>query len=55
MRGNEFLDKMGLIAPAYVEAADAKMNKKKSSWIKWDHCCLFCSNDSCGNNAFDAR
>ena len=35
MRGNEFLDKMGLIAPAYVEAADAKMNKKKSSWIKW--------------------
>lgn len=35
MRGNEFLDKMGLIDPAYVEAADAKMNKKKSSWIKW--------------------
>ena len=24
MRGNEFLDKMELIDPAYVEAADAK-------------------------------
>ena len=35
MRGNEFLDMMGLIAPAYVEAADAKMNIKKSSCIKW--------------------
>lgn len=35
MRGNEFLDKMELIAPAYVEAADAKPKKKKNVWIKW--------------------
>ncbi|HIZ55289.1 MAG TPA: hypothetical protein H9671_03675 [Firmicutes bacterium] len=35
MRGNEFLDKMELIDPAYVEAADAKPNRKKYSWIKW--------------------
>lgn len=34
MRGNELLDKMGLIDPAYVEAADVKRNKKKSSWMK---------------------
>lgn len=35
MRGNEFLDKMELIAPAYVEAADAEPKKKKKSiWIK---------------------
>lgn len=35
MRGNEFLDKMGLIDPAYVEAADAKPKKKKGVWVKW--------------------
>ena len=35
MRGNEFLDKMELIDPAYVEAADTKMHKKKLSWIQW--------------------
>ena len=36
MRGNEFLDKMELIAPAYVEAADAKTKKNKNVWIKWE-------------------
>lgn len=30
MRGNEFLDKMELVDPAYVEAADAMPTKKKS-------------------------
>lgn len=36
MRGNEFLDKMELIDPAYVEAADAKPKSKKKAWPKWD-------------------
>ncbi len=35
MRGNEFLDKMELIDPAYVEAADKKPYKKKRIWLKW--------------------
>lgn len=35
MKGNEFLEKMGLIDHAYVEAADIKINKKKSSWVNW--------------------
>ncbi len=35
MRGNEFLDKMELIDPAYVEAADAKPKKRKTVWVKW--------------------
>lgn len=35
MRGNELLDKMELIDPAYIEAADAKLKKKKNVWIKW--------------------
>ena len=35
MRGDEFLDKMELIDPAYVEAADEKPVKKKASWVKW--------------------
>lgn len=35
MRGNEFLDKMELIDPAFVESADAKSKKKKSTWVKW--------------------
>ena len=35
MRGNEFLDKMELIDPAYVEAADTKPRKKKNTWLKW--------------------
>ena len=33
MRGNEFLDKMELIAPAYVESADAAPIKNKSVWV----------------------
>ena len=35
MRGNEFLDKMVLIDPTYVEAADVTPKKKKSNWVKW--------------------
>ena len=35
MRGNEFLDKMELIDPAYVEAADTKPKKKKNIGVKW--------------------
>ena len=35
MRGNEFLDKMELIDPAYVEEADNKPKKKKSILVKW--------------------
>lgn len=35
MRGNELLDKMELIDPAYVEAAEVKPKGKKNIWIKW--------------------
>lgn len=35
MRGNDFLDKMELIDPAYVEAADVKPKQRKHAWIKW--------------------
>ena len=35
MRGNELLDKMDLIDPAYIEAADTAPNKRKSVWAKW--------------------
>ena len=35
MRGNEFLDKMDLIDPSFVEAADAVPNVKKKRYIKW--------------------
>ena len=35
MKGNEFLDKMELIDPAYVEAADAKPKRRKIAWVKW--------------------
>ncbi len=35
MNGNEFLDKMELIDPVYIEAADAEPEKKKSVWIRW--------------------
>lgn len=35
MRGNEFLDKMELIDPAYVEAADVQPKRKKSEWRRW--------------------
>ncbi len=35
MRGNEFLDKMGLVAPEYIEEAERKPKKRKNPWIKW--------------------
>lgn len=35
MRGKDFLDKMDLIDPVYVEAADMKPVRKKNTWIKW--------------------
>lgn len=35
MRGNEFLDKMGLVAPVYVEAADKAPGRRKSTWARW--------------------
>lgn len=35
MRGNEFLDKMGLVDPAYVEAADRTPGRRKSTWVRW--------------------
>lgn len=35
MRGKEFLDKMDLIDPAFVEAADMKPARKKNTWLKW--------------------
>lgn len=35
MRGDSFLDKMELIDPAYVEAADEMPKRKKRGWIKW--------------------
>lgn len=43
MRGNEFLDKMELIDPAYVEAADKQPYKKRGIWLKWGMtaACLF--------------
>ncbi|WP_434309508.1 hypothetical protein [Hominifimenecus sp. rT4P-3] len=43
MRGQDFLDKMDLIDPAYVEAADTIPKKKKYVWVKWGAAaaCLF--------------
>ena len=35
MRGNDFLDKMELIDPAYVEAADDKPKRKKRQQATW--------------------
>ena len=35
MRGNEFLEKIGLIAPEYIEEAEEKPKRKKNPWIKW--------------------
>lgn len=35
MKGNELLDKMELIDPAYVEAAEVKPARKKRVWLKW--------------------
>ena len=34
MRGNEFLDKMGLIDSAYIEAANVKPKQRKYAWLK---------------------
>lgn len=35
MRGNEFLEKIGLIAPEFIEEAEAKQKRRKNSWLKW--------------------
>ena len=35
MRGNELLNKIELIDPAYVEAADAEPKQRKPVWMKW--------------------
>ena len=35
MRGNEFLDKMELIDPSYIEAADAAPKARKKLWTGW--------------------
>lgn len=35
MRGNEFLDKMELVDPAYVKTAAETPKKRKNVWIKW--------------------
>ncbi|MBP3305190.1 MAG: hypothetical protein J6L24_04400 [Oscillospiraceae bacterium] len=35
MKGNEFLDKMELIDPAYVEAADINPKRKRNALLKW--------------------
>ena len=35
MRGNEFLEKMGLIAPEFIEEAEAKQKRRKNPWLKW--------------------
>lgn len=35
MKGNEFLEKFGLIAPEYIEEAEAKPKNRKKPWIKW--------------------
>lgn len=35
MKGSEFLDKMELIDPVYIEAADRQPQKRNRRWIKW--------------------
>lgn len=35
MRGNEFLEKIGLIAPEYIEEAEIKPKRRKKQWTKW--------------------
>ncbi len=35
MRGDELLNKMELVDPAYLEAADKMPNKKKRGWLKY--------------------
>ena len=46
MRGNELLDKLERIDPAYIEAADTAPNKRKRVWAKWGTAvaclCLIC-------------
>lgn len=44
MRGNEFLDKMELIAPAYIEAAGEEPKSRKRVWRHWGTiaACLCC-------------
>ena len=35
MRGNELLEKMELVDPAYVAAADAPVKKGTPRWLRW--------------------
>lgn len=35
MRGSDFLDKMALIDPVYIEAANIQPIKRKNTWIRW--------------------
>ncbi len=35
MRGNEFLDKMGLVEAAFVEAADMDLKRQKFTWTRF--------------------
>ncbi len=35
MRGNELLDKMSLIDPAFIEAAEVPRKRRKTPWLKW--------------------
>lgn len=35
MRGNEFLEKIGLIAPEFIEEAEEKQKRRKNPWLKW--------------------
>ena len=35
MRGNELLDKLELVDPAYIEAAETAGGRKKKRWIGW--------------------
>ncbi len=35
MRGNEFLDKMGLVEAAFVEAADIELKRQKFTWTRF--------------------
>ena len=35
MRGHELLDKMELVSPAYVEAAEQPPKKKRAAWLRW--------------------
>lgn len=35
MRGNELLDKMELVNPAYIEEAEEQPSRKRAAWLKW--------------------